>query len=84
MFRGESVEQVVKISNNLYIPRNRIIAVLPISSAVARKMRGMHKVGGSIVNMTFGEESKTILIMDSGHIFVTSKTLEEVDEALWR
>ncbi|MBB6062124.1 regulator of extracellular matrix RemA (YlzA/DUF370 family) [Thermosipho japonicus] len=78
------MEQVVKISNNLYIPRNRIIAVLPISSAVARKMRGMHKVGGSIVNMTFGEESKTILIMDSGHIFVTSKTLEEVDEALWR
>lgn len=84
MYRGENVKQIVKISQNFYVPGNRIIAVLPVSSTVARKIRGMHKVGGNIVNMTFGEESKTILIMDSGHIFVTSKTLEEVDEALWR
>ncbi|ABR30909.1 hypothetical protein SU69_05365 [Thermosipho melanesiensis] len=77
------MREVVKISNNLFIPRNRIIAILPVSSTVARKLRGMNKVGGKIVNMTFGGESKTILIMDSGHVFVLSKTLEEVDEALW-
>ncbi|OOC43652.1 hypothetical protein XO08_05840 [Thermosipho sp. 1074] len=83
MFRGGIVKQVIKISKNLFIPRNRIIAILPVSSTVARRLRGMNKVDGRIVNMTFGEESKTILIMDSGHVFVIAKTLEEVDEALW-
>ncbi|QTA38592.1 DUF370 domain-containing protein [Thermosipho ferrireducens] len=78
------MKQVVKINNNVFVPRNRIIAVLPVSSAVARKIRGMNKLGGTIVNMTYGKEAKSILIMDSGHVFVLAETLEEVDEALWK
>ncbi|MDK2886384.1 MAG: hypothetical protein PWP54_942 [Thermosipho sp. (in: thermotogales)] len=76
--------QVIKLTQNIYIPRERIVAVLPVSSSIARKLRGLNKLGGKIVNITYGDEAKTILVMDSGHILVSSKTLEEVDEALWK
>lgn len=78
------MKQVVKLNQNIYIPRDRITAVLPVSSLVARKLRGLNKLGGKIVNITYGEEAKTVIIMDSGHILVSSKTLKEVDEALWK
>ncbi|SHH45221.1 DUF370 domain-containing protein [Thermosipho atlanticus] len=78
------MKQVIKLTPNIFIPKSRIIAILPISSSIARKIRGLNKIGEKIVNITYGEEAKTILIMDSGHILVSSKTLEEVDEALWK
>jgi regulator of extracellular matrix RemA (YlzA/DUF370 family) len=78
------MKQIVKLNQNIYIPRDRITAVLPVSSLVARKLRGLNKLGGKIVNITYGEEAKTVIIMDSGHILVSSKTLKEVDEALWK
>lgn len=78
------MKQIVKLNQNIYIPRDRITAVLPVSSLVARKLRGLNKLGGKIVNITYGEEAKTVIIMNSGHILVSSKTLKEVDEALWK
>ncbi|MBO8161573.1 MAG: DUF370 domain-containing protein [Thermosipho sp. (in: Bacteria)] len=78
------MKKVFKLTPNVYIPRDRIVAILPISSSIARKIRGLNKNSGKIVNITYGSEAKTILIMDSGHILVSDKTLKEVDEALWK
>ncbi|ODN31216.1 DUF370 domain-containing protein [Fervidobacterium thailandense] len=78
-----NTEPVSKINDKVYIMRDRVVAVVPVSSTISRRMRASIQFGGKIVNLTYGRECKTIVFMNSGHSLLLAEPPLEVKKALW-
>jgi len=50
----------------------RIIAVINTGSSPARKLKEVAKKGGKLVDVTEGRRTRSILVMDSNHIILSS------------
>jgi len=76
-------EAVARINENVYIVRDRVIAVIPITSTVSRRIRASSQLGGKMVNLSYGKECKSIVFMDSGHSLLLSEPALEVRKKIW-
>ena len=55
----------------------RIIAVVSIDAAPVRRMVATAKEKNLLVDATCGKKAKTVYVMDSGHIVLSSKAKQE-------
>ncbi|AFG35342.1 DUF370 domain-containing protein [Fervidobacterium pennivorans subsp. shakshaketiis] len=76
-------EAVARINENVYIVRDRVIAVIPITSTVSRRIRASSQLGGKMVNLSYGKECKSIVFMDSGHSLLLAEPALEVRKKIW-
>jgi extracellular matrix regulatory protein A len=51
---------------------NRIIAVINTGSSPARKLKELAKTNGKLIDVTEGRRTRSILVMDSDHIILSS------------
>ncbi len=75
---------ILEINQSVYFIRSRIAAVIPLNSTVSRKLRVNEPFATKIINLTYGKEGKTVIIMDSGHSFILAEEPEEVALKLWK
>jgi hypothetical protein len=73
--------ELVHVGFDNFVPINRVIAVLSRSSPPSEPIKRMidqGKAEGKVIDMTRGRKTKTVLIMDSGHIVLTAIAPETI------
>jgi len=76
-------EAVARINENVYVVRDRVIAVIPVSSTISRRIRASNQLGGRMINLAYGKECQTIVFMDSGHSLLLSEPAADVKKRIW-
>lgn len=57
---------------------DRIISVISADAAPSRRMIAAAKEKNTAVDATCGKKTKTVFIMDSGHIIMSAKEMESL------
>ncbi|HBT97085.1 MAG TPA: hypothetical protein DEB25_05350 [Desulfobulbaceae bacterium] len=60
----------------------RVVAVLKTGSSPARKLKENAKVEGKLLDMTEGRRTRSLLIMDSGHVVLSFALAETITQRL--
>jgi len=61
---------------------DRIVAVINTGSSPARKLKEIAKKNGKLVDVTEGRRTRSILIMDSDHIVLSSVQTETIGQRM--
>lgn len=76
---SDEKDLLISIGFDSFVIKDRIQAVFSPSNRAMKKMKTVADQEQMVVNLTFGYETKSILLMDSGHVLLT---VVEVDEFL--
>ncbi|WP_163338038.1 DUF370 domain-containing protein [Desulfopila sp. IMCC35008] len=60
----------------------RIIAVVNTGSSPARKLRELAKKEGKLVDVTEGRRTRSILVMDSNHVVLSSVQADTINQRM--
>lgn len=74
--------KLVNIGFGNLVNAQRVIAVIAPDSAPVKRIIQDARDKGVLIDATFGRKTKTVLIMDSGHIVLSGILLESVGTRL--
>ena len=74
--------KLINIGFGNMVNAQRVIAVISPDSAPIKRIIQEAKEKGSLIDASFGRKTKTVLIMDSGHIVLSGIQLETVGARL--
>lgn len=60
----------------------RIIAVVNTGSSPARKLRELAKKDGKLIDVTEGRRTRSILVMDSNHVVLSSVQADTINQRM--
>lgn len=64
------------------VPCDRIISVLSSESASARRLRESAFISGRLIDATQGRKTRSIIVVDSSHIVLSSLSVGELAQRL--
>lgn len=67
-----NVMQLLNVGFGNTVMVERIIAVINTGSSPARKLKEIAKAEGKLVDVTEGRRTRSILVMDSNHVILSS------------
>ena len=70
---------LISLGADFFVTKDRIQAVFSPENAAMKKIKMVADQERKVINLTYGNETKSILLMDSGHILLT---MIEVDQLL--
>lgn len=70
--------QLINIGFGNSVSANRIIAIVSPESAPIKRIVQEAKENGNAVDATYGRRTRTVIIMDSGHIILSAVQPETV------
>lgn len=70
--------QLINIGFGNIVSANRIIAIVSPESAPIKRIVQEAKENGNAIDATYGRKTRAVIIMDSGHIVLTSVQPETV------
>lgn len=74
--------QLINIGFGNTVMIDRIIAVVNTGSSPARKLKELAKEGGLLVDVTEGRRTRSLLVMDSNHIILSSIQPDTISQRL--
>jgi regulator of extracellular matrix RemA (YlzA/DUF370 family) len=74
--------QMVNVGFGNTVAAGRIVAVIKTGSSPARKLKENAKVEGKLLDMTEGRRTRSMLVMDSGHVVLSSALPETVTQRM--
>ena len=74
--------KLINIGFGNMVNAQRVIAMVSPDSAPIKRIIQEAKEKGSLIDASFGRKTKTVLIMDSGHIVLSGIQLETVGARL--
>ena len=70
--------QLINIGFGNIVSANRIIAIVSPESAPIKRIVQEAKDNGNVIDATYGRKTRGVLIMDSGHVILSSIQPETV------
>ncbi len=70
---------LISLGSDTFVTKDRIQAVFSPENAAMKRMKTVADQERKVINLTYGNETKSILLMDSGHVLLT---MIEVDQLL--
>jgi extracellular matrix regulatory protein A len=74
--------QLINVGFGNTVMANRIIAVINTGSSPARKLKELAKDSGRLVDVTEGRRTRSLLIMDSNHVILSSIQSDTISQRL--
>jgi regulator of extracellular matrix RemA (YlzA/DUF370 family) len=74
--------QLINIGFGNTVMVNRIIAVVNTGSSPARKLKELAKDAGKLVDVTEGRRTRSLLVMDSNHVILSSIQPDTISQRL--
>jgi regulator of extracellular matrix RemA (YlzA/DUF370 family) len=74
--------QLLNVGFGNTVMAKRIIAVINTGSSPARKLKEVAKKGGKLVDVTEGRRTRSILVMDSNHIILSSVQPDTISQRM--
>ncbi len=69
---------LVNVGYGNFISADKIIAVVEADSAPVKRAVSEARKRGSLVDATLGHKTRSVLVMDSGHLVLSAKSTETV------
>jgi len=76
--------EFVSLSKKAFIPSDRVIAIVPVSSSFAKKVKDTAQYHNKVINITYGKQARSAIILDSGHMVLTSFRVKDLAKRIWR
>lgn len=70
--------QFLNIGYGNMVSANRVIAIISPDSAPVKRIIQDAKEKGSLIDATYGRKTRCVIVMDDGHIVLSSNTPETV------
>jgi extracellular matrix regulatory protein A len=74
--------QLINIGFGNTVMVDRIIAVVNTGSSPARKLKELAKESGKLVDVTEGRRTRSLLVMDSDHVILSSIQPDTISQRL--
>ena len=74
--------KLISIGFGSYVAPERIVAALDPESNPIKRIVSHGKDAGKLIDATYGRKTKTVLIMDSGHIILCPLAPESVSQRI--
>ncbi len=74
--------QLLNIGFGNTVMVNRIIAVINTGSSPARKLKDVAKKAGKLIDVTEGRRTRSILVMDSNHVVLSSVQPDTINQRM--
>jgi extracellular matrix regulatory protein A len=74
--------QLINIGFGNTVMVSRIIAVVNSGSSPARKLKELAKDAGRLVDVTEGRRTRSLLVMDSNHVILSSIQSDTISQRL--
>jgi regulator of extracellular matrix RemA (YlzA/DUF370 family) len=71
-------QKLLNIGYGNVVVRHRVVAVVSAQSAASRRLRNDAEQRGTLVDATQGRRTRSILVMDSGHVVMSAVNPETV------
>lgn len=69
---------MINIGYSCYVSSNRIIAVIAPDSSPVKRLIQEARDKGTLIDATYGKKNKAVIIMDSDHIILSSRTADYI------
>jgi regulator of extracellular matrix RemA (YlzA/DUF370 family) len=69
--------ELIEIGFKTYIVKNRIQGIFSPGNNIIRKFKSVADKEQMILNLTYGYETQSFIMMDSGHVIMTTLSVEE-------
>jgi regulator of extracellular matrix RemA (YlzA/DUF370 family) len=79
--RGEGM-QLLNVGFGNTVMVSRIIAVINTGSSPARKLKEAAKNAGKLVDVTEGRRTRSMLVMDSNHVVLSSVQADTINQRM--
>ena len=79
---GRGKEPVLEVGFKNYVLCDRIVAIQDVSSLPVRRMRDRALQSNLLVDASAGRKEKSVVIMDSGHVVISSIASQTLAERL--
>lgn len=74
--------QLINVGFGNTVMVERIIAVVNTGSSPARKLKELAKDAGKLIDVTEGRRTRSLLVMDSNHVVLSSIQSETISQRL--
>ena len=74
--------QLINVGFGNTVMIERIIAVINTGSSPARKLKEIAKESGNLVDVTEGRRTRSMLVMDSNHVVLSSIQPDTINQRL--
>ncbi|MBM9605228.1 DUF370 domain-containing protein [Desulfopila inferna] len=74
--------QLLNVGYGNTVMADRIVAVINTGSSPARKLKELAKKNGKLLDVTEGRRTRSIIIMDSDHIVLSSVQTETIGQRM--
>jgi len=74
--------QLINVGFGNTVMADRIIAVINTGSSPARKLKELAKDGERLVDVTEGRRTRSLLVMDSNHVILSSIQPDTISQRL--
>ena len=74
--------QLINVGFGNTVMVERIIAVVNTGSSPARKLKELAKEAGRIIDVTEGRRTRSLLVMDSNHVVLSSIQSDTISQRL--
>ncbi len=72
----------IRIGDSSVVAMQRLIAIVDADSAPIRRMIQEARDRGTLIDTTYGKKTKAVLIMDSDHVILSSRTVEQLNKVI--
>lgn len=69
----------IKVGDSSVISLQRLIAIVSADSAPIRRMIQEARERGTLIDTTYGKKNLSVLIMDSDHLILSSRTVDQLN-----
>ncbi len=74
------MKYVINIGFGNFVNKERIVAIVAPNSTPIRKLKEQLKENGKIIDVTQGRKTRSVIIMDSGHIILSGIAVSTISE----
>lgn len=69
--------ELIDIGFKTYIVKSRVQGIFSPSNSIIKKFKSVADKEQMILNLTYGAETQSFIMMDSGHVVMTVLSVEE-------
>lgn len=71
---------MLNIGYSCFVSKARIVAVVSPDSSPVKRLIQESRDKGTLIDATYGKKNKAVIIMDSDHVILSSRTAEYILE----
>lgn len=74
--------QLLNVGYGNTVMVERVVAVVNTGSSPARKLKELAKTNGKLIDVTEGRKTRSILVLDSEHVVLSSVQVDTINQRL--